>query len=526
MVATSQALASAAGLKALLDGGNAVDAAVTAAAVLAVVEPSMTGIGGDLLAMVYDAQTGTIHGLDSTGRSPHAATAAEYAARGITEMPAGGPLTIDVPGVVEGWHQLLARFGTFSLGKAIAPAIRYARDGFPVQEIMAADWEASAERIAGDPCAARTFLPDGCAPRAGEVFANPRLAATLEQIACDGRDAFYQGPIARAIAADLRGRNGLLVERDFADHHADWVDPIATTYRAYQLLEMPPSTQGFVALEMLNILEGFDIAATGHNSTDYLHLVAEAKKIAFADRAAYLCDREAMHADAIPTLTSKNYAASRRREIDLRRAGRYRAGHVPGAPTSCGDVDFTGLDLGDTIYMTAADGRGNVVSLIQSLFHSFGSGVVAGETGIALHNRGSGFNLIAGHPNEIGPHKRPLHTLVPAMLVKNGRPWVSFGVMGGDNQAQAHAQVAMNLIDFGMDIQAAGEAARMRHAAGELALESGIPREVQEALAARGHRVRDGRGLMGGFQGIMIDPETRVLMGGSDPRKDGAAIGY
>jgi gamma-glutamyltranspeptidase/glutathione hydrolase len=526
MVATSQALASAAGLKAMLDGGNAIDAAVTAAAVLAVVEPSMTGIGGDLLAMVFDAKTRTIHGLDSTGRSPHAATGAEYASRGITEMPIGGPLAIDVPGVVEGWHQLLTKFGTFSMAAALAPAIRYARDGFPVQQIIAADWQAAAERLAQDANAAKTFLPNGRAPRAGEVFANPRLAATLDQIARDGRDAFYQGSIARAIVADLHSRHGLLCERDFADHRADWVDPISTTYRGHQLLEMPPSTQGFVALEMLNILEGFDIAATGHNSTDFLHLVSEAKKIAFADRAAYLGDRDAMPADAIKTLTSKAYAGTRREEIDLTRAGRYRAGAVPGARTSFGDVDFTGLDLGDTIYLTAADGDGNVVSLIQSLFSSFGSGIVAAETGIALHNRGSGFNLIANHPNQIGPHKRPLHTLVPAMLVKDGMPWVSFGVMGGDNQAQAHAQVAMNLIDFGMDIQAAGEVARMRHAAGELALESGIPREVQDALAARGHRVRDGRGLMGGFQGIMIDPQTRVLMGGSDPRKDGAAVGF
>jgi gamma-glutamyltranspeptidase/glutathione hydrolase len=526
LMATSQALASAAGLRALQDGGNAIDAAVTAAAVLAVVEPSMTGIGGDLLAMVWDAKGGKLHALDSTGRSPHAATPQEYARRGLNQMPAGGPLTVDVPGVVDGWNELLARFGTVSLASALQPAIAYARDGFAVQEIIAANWHESAERLAQDPAAARTFLPNGRAPKAGEIFANPRLAASLDLIATGGRDAFYNGPVARAIVADMRARDGLLDERDLAEHEAEWVEPLTTRYRGYDLFEMPPSTQGFVALEMLNILEGFDIAAAGHNSADYLHLVAEAKKIAFADRAAYLADRDAVPASAMSMLTSKEYAAARRRDIDMQRAGSPRAGIVPGAVTSFAGVDFLGLDRGDTVYLTAADGDGNVVSLIQSLFNSFGAGFVAGDTGIALHNRGSSFNLIAGHPNEIGPHKRPLHTLVPAMLMKDGRPWVSFGVMGGDNQAQAHAQVVMNLVDFGMNIQAAGDAARVRHSGGELLVESGIDPAVRDALEARGHRLLDGRGAMGGFQGIMIDADSHVLMGGSDPRKDGLAIGY
>ena len=526
MVATSQALASAAGLRALHEGGNAIDAAITAAAVLAVIEPTMNGIGGDFLAMIWDARTSSLHAIDSTGRSAHAATPQEYARRGLQQMPGGGPLTVDVPGVVEGWNQVLTRFGTVSLSTALQPAIAYARDGFPVQEIIAADWSDAAERLAQDPAAARTFLPGGRAPRAGEVFANPRLAASLEIIAEGGRDAFYTGPLAQAIVGDMRARHGLLEERDFADHRAEWVEPLTTDYRGHDVREMPPSTQGFVALEMLNILEGFDIGAMAHNSADHLHLVAEAKKIAFADRAAYLADREAMANDAIRTLVSKDYAAARRSEIDMRTAGRYRAGAVPGATASSGDVDFLALDLGDTIYLTAADGQGNVVSLIQSLFNSFGAGIVAGDTGITLHNRGSGFNLIANHPNEIGPHKRPLHTLVPAMVMKNGRPWVAFGVMGGDNQAQAHAQVVMNLVDFGMHIQGAGEAARVRHGGGELLVESGISEDVREALAARGHRIRDGRGAMGGFQGIMIDPATGVLMGGSDPRKDGLAIGW
>jgi gamma-glutamyltranspeptidase/glutathione hydrolase len=528
MIATSQALASAAGLKALQDGGNAIDAAITAAAVLAVVEPSMNGIGGDLLAIVWDAKTKRIHALDATGRSAHTATPEEFAKRGLESMPGSGPLPVDVPGVVDGWHQLLSRFGTISMSTALQPAIKYARDGFPVQEIMADDWADSAKRLSQDPATAATFLPKGQAPQHGDIFANPRLAKTLELIAKGGRDEFYKGTIARAIIADMRARNGLLDERDFTDHKSDWVEPIRTNYRGVDVLEMPPSTQGFVALEMLNILEGFDIKSFGHNSADYLHAVTEAKKIAFADRAAYLADRDAMPKNALATLLSKDYAAMRRKDINMQQTGNFKPGALPGAPGAPGavDVDFSGSDLGDTIYMTAADGQGNVVSLIQSLFSAFGAGIVAGETGITLHNRGSGFNLRPGHPNQVAPHKRPLHTLVPAMLLRDGRPWVSFGVMGGDNQAQAHAQLVMNLVDFGMNIQEAGEAARMRHGGDSLQLESGIGAEVRKALEARGHTTRDGRGAMGGFQGILIDPRTGVLMGGSDVRKDGLAIGW
>ena len=516
MIATSQTLASAAGLKVFQDGGNAIDAAVTAAAVLAVVEPSMNGIGGDLLAIVYDAKTKKVYGLDSTGRSAYAATPEEYAKRGLKEMPGRGVLTVDVPGVVEGWHQLLTRFGTISLAKAMAPAIRIARDGFPVAELMADDWQDSMKTLAADPATAATFLPDGKAPKQGDIFANPRLSRTMEAIAKEGRDAFYKGSIARAIVADLKQRNGLLDMRDFADHKADWVDPISVNYRGYDVLEMPPSTQGFVALEMLNIMEGFDIKKLGHNSADYLHVVTEAKRIAFADRSAFLADRDHMQKDVLKRLLSKEYATSRRKEIDMNKAAKSYG------PTR----DFSGQDHGDTIYMTAADGQGNVISFIQSLFGGFGAGFVAGETGVTMHNRGSGFNLTPGHPNQIGPHKRPLHTLVPAMIMKDGKPWVSFGVMGGDNQAQAHAQVVANFVDFGMHVQEAGDAARMRHAGQELALESGIGPDVRKALEARGHTIRNGRGQMGGYQAIFIDPKTGVMLGGSDLRKDGLAIGW
>lgn len=514
MIATSQSLASAAGLKVLHDGGNAIDAAVTAAAVLAVIEPSMNGIGGDLLALVYDAKTKQVHGLDSTGRSAYAATPAEFKQRGFAEMPVNGALAVDVPGVVEGWHQLLNRFGTITLARALTPAIALARDGFPVAELMSYEFQNNLATLSADPHTAETFLLNGRPPRHGEIFRNARLARSLELIAKDGRDAFYTGSIAEAIVADLRRRNGLFEMRDFADHQADWVEPISTNYRGYDLLEMPPSTQGFVALEMLNIMEGFDIASLGHNSADYIHVVSEAKRIAFADRSTFLADRDHMPNGVLQTLTSKDYAASRRRDISMSKAA---VGYA--------SLDFAGKDLGDTIYLTAADGHGNVISFIQSLFSSFGAGFVAGDTGITLQNRGSGFVLTPGHPNEIGPHKRPLHTLVPAMLVKNGRPWISFGVMGGDNQAQAHAQMVANFVDFGMHVQEAGDAARIRHMGDALAVESAIGSDVRRALEAKGHVIKDGRGQVGGYQAIHVDADTGVLMGASDLRKDGCAIG-
>jgi gamma-glutamyltranspeptidase/glutathione hydrolase len=526
MIATSQSLASGAGLKVLQDGGNAIDAAITAAAVLAVVEPSMNGIGGDLFAIVFDAKTKKLYALDASGRSARAATPEELKRRGLTDMPSRGPLPVDVPGVVDGWSQLLSRFGTIDLAKAVEPAIAFARDGYPVHEILAGDWADAADVLARDPAAAATFLPNGHAPKAGDVFANPRLAKSLELIAKGGRDAFYKGPIAKAIAADMKARDGLIDEQDLAAHTSDWVDALTTNYRGYDVYEMPPSTQGFVALEMLNILEGFDLKAMGHNSAAYLHAVSEAKKIAFADRAAYLADRASVPPNAMATLLSKEYAAARRKEIDLRKAGQYKAGALGSGTRTAEELSFDGRDHGDTIYMTAADGQGNVISLIQSLFSGFGAGIVAGETGIALHNRGAGFVLEAGHPNEIAPRKRPLHTLVPAMVLKDGRPWFSFGVMGGDNQAQAHVQVLANVIDFGFNVQGAGDAARMRHGGNGLALESGIGADVRAALTALGHTIVDGRGAMGGYQAILIDPKSGVLMGGSDPRKDGLAIGW
>jgi len=526
MIATSQPLASAAGLQVLREGGNAVDAAVTAAAVLTVVEPTMNGIGGDLFAIVQDAGTHTLHGLNASGRSAYAATPDAFASRGLTAIPQRGVLSVTVPGAVDGWAALLQRFGTIPLSRALAPAIAYAREGYPVSEVIAWQWKAAAPVLAADPAAARTFLPNGRAPEPGEIFTNPNLARTLEQIAAGGRDAFYLGVVAASIVADVRARQGLLDARDFADQRVDWVEPVSTTYRGYDVFELPPNTQGLVALEMLNIVEGYDLKALAHNTAAYLHLLVEAKRIAFADRDAYLADPGSVPPAVVRMMLSKGYAASRRKEINPAQAARsYAPGRVEGVQSPAARP-ATHEATGDTVYLTAADRHGNVISLIQSLFDSFGAGIVAGDTGITLQNRGSLFTLQPGHPNRVAPHKRPFHTLVPAMVLKDGRPWLSFGVMGGDMQPQGHVQVLLNLIDFGMNVQEAGEAPRFRHTAAGLALESAITPESRFGLSQRGHRVIDSIGVFGGFQGILIDPRTGVLMGGSDPRKDGLAIGF
>ena len=532
MIATSQPLASVAGLKVLQEGGNAIDAAVTAAAVLAVVEPSMTGIGGDLFAIVYDANTKTLHALNASGRSPYAATPEEFAKRREERMPSAGVLTVTVPGVVEGWSELLSKYGTVPMSRAVAPAIDYARSGYPVTEIISGQWSRSEHKLASDAVTAATFLPNGHPPCPGEIFVNRKLAGTLELIGNAGRDAFYKGPIAKAIVADMKKRNGLLEERDFADHQADWVDPISTNYRGYDVYETPPNSQGFVVLEMLNILEGFDLKSMGYNSPEYIHTLVEAKRIAFADRAAYLADPAFVPPAVLKALIAKDYAALRRKDIDPHHAAEsYTPGSFGVRSTLSAHIaeaaqNFTALDRGDTIYMTAADGQGNFISLIQSLFSDFGSGVVAGETGILLHNRGSGFNLTPGSPDQIGPHKRPLHTLIPAFVMKDGVPWLSFGVMGGDHQAQGHTQVLVNAIDFGMNVQEAGEAARVNHGNDGLQVESATPEPVIAALTERGHNVVHSVGACGGYQGIMFDARTGVLMGGSDVRKDGLAIGW
>ena len=524
-IATSQPLATAAGLRVLQSGGNAIDAAVTAAAVLSVVEPTMTGIGGDLFALVYDAKTKAVRALNASGRAPAAATLDEFRRRHLDKIPYRGELSVSVPGVVDGWSELLAKHGTVTLAQALEPAIRYARDGYGVSEIISWQWRDQAEVLAKDANAARVFLPGGKPPQAGDLFRNPELAASLEAIARGGRDAFYRGAIGRAVADDMKRRGGLLTADDLAANHPDWVDPISTTYRGYQVLEMPPNTQGITALEMLNLLEGYDVKALGHNSAAYLHLLVEAKRLAFADRDAWIGDLASMPKAALDRMLSKEYAASRRHEIDPERAAKeYVPLRLGGSAAP--DRGNHPQAMGDTVYLTAADSQGNIISLIQSIYEAFGSGIVAGDTGIVLQNRGSLFSLTPGHPNQLAPGKRPFHTLIPAMVLKDGRPWLSFGVMGGDMQAQGHVQVLLNLIEFGMNIQDAGEAARFRDSDAGLALESSIPPAARFGLIERGHKVIDSVGVFGGFQGIMIDPATRMLMAGSDPRKDGMAAGW
>ncbi|MEX2660914.1 MAG: gamma-glutamyltransferase [Vicinamibacterales bacterium] len=524
IIATSQPLASAAGLAVLQNGGNAIDAAVTAAAVLSVVEPTMNGIGGDLFALVYDPKTKTVRALNASGRAPAAATIEEFKRRNLESIPYRGELSVSVPGVVDGWSELLAKHGTIGLDTALQPAIRYAKDGYAVSEIIAHQWQNQEITLARDPGAAATFLIDGRAPRTGEIFRNPKLGASLEAIATGGRDAFYKGPIAKAIADDMARRKGLLTASDLAAHTSDWTDPISTDYKGHQVLEFPPNTQGVVALEMLNILEGLDLKALGHNSAAYLHLLVEAKKIAFADRDAWLADPAAVPPEALKKMLSKAYGTERRKDINPDRAARdYKPLSIAGGSPSGEEHPQA---HGDTIYLTAADKDGNVISLIQSIYESFGAGIVAGDTGIALHNRGALFSLSAGHPNVLAPGKRPFHTLVPAMVLKDGRPWLSFGVMGGDMQPQGHVQVLLNLIEFGMNVQEAGEAPRFRHSSAGLALETAISPEARFGLSDRGHRLINSIGAFGGFQGILIDPKTGVMMGGSDPRKDGLAIGW
>jgi gamma-glutamyltranspeptidase/glutathione hydrolase len=466
-----------------------------------------------------------VHALNGSGRAGALATPEEFRRRDVQRIPLRGELSVSVPGIVDGWNELLTKYGTRSLAETLQPAIAYARDGYGVSEIIAAQWKEVEPMLARDPESAKTFLVDGRAPQPGDVFRNPDLARSLELIAKDGRDAFYKGPIAVAIAAEMEKRHGLVTLKDLNDHHAEWVEPISTTYRGYQVLELPPNTQGVAALEMLNIMEGFDLKQMGWGSAAYLHTLVEAKRIAFADRGAWIGDPASTPQKAIDRMLSKEYAADRRKEINPgKAAARYAPLALDGRSTPEGLDDPIGR--GDTVYLTAADAEGNVISLIQSLYETFGSGIVAGDTGIMLHNRGNLFTLVPGHPNQIAPGKRPFHTLIPAMVMRDGVPWVSFGVMGGDMQAQGHAQVLANLIDFGMNIQEAGEAPRFRDSGSGLALESPFAAEARAGLTSRGHKLIQSVGVWGGFQGILIDPKTHVLQAGSDPRKDGMAAGW
>lgn len=511
MVATSQPLAAQAGLKILQQGGNAVDAAVGTAAMLNVVEPMSTGIGGDMFAIVYMAKTQELAGLNGSGRSAYTASIDFFAKQGMNTIPTTGVYSISVPGAVDGWETLLKKYGTMSFAQVLQPAIDHATKGFPVSEIIAADWERSVPKLEAHPDTARTYLRDGRAPKVGEIFTQQNLANTLKKIAVGGSDVFYRGDIAQEVVSSLHELGGQLTTKDFADHHSTWVKPVSTTYRGVKLFELPPNGQGIAALEMLNILEGFDLKSLGHNSAEYLHLLVEAKKLAFADRDAYYADPDKVMVP-VDRLISKEYAEQQCKRINLEKAA---PSFGPGL-----------TERGDTIYLTVVDKDRNCVSFINSLFHSFGSGIVAGNTGICLQNRGCLFSLDRKHPNRLEPHKRPFHTIIPAIAFKHEQPWLVFGVMGGDMQPQGHVQVLLNIVDFGMNVQLAGEAARFRHLHEGLALESEITVDVRKQLAEKGHQIVEALGEFGGYQAIMIDPDTRVLMGGSDPRKDGCVVGW
>jgi gamma-glutamyltranspeptidase / glutathione hydrolase len=526
MVATGQPLAVQVGLAVLENGGNAVDAAIATNAALGLMEPMSCGVGGDLYALVWDAKTQKLYGLNASGRSPYKATREFFAAKGLEEIPTTGPLSWSVPGCVDGWEELRKRFGTRTLAQLLEPSIRYAEEGFPVSPVIAGYWQGSAAKLRRHPESAKVYLPDGRPPRAGDVFKNPALARTYRTLAAEGRDAFCKGSIARALVAFSEKNGGLFAPKDFADHTSTWVEPVGTTYRGHEVWEIPPPGQGIAVLQMLNILEGYDLKKMGPESADYWHLILEAKKLVYADRARFYADPDFARVP-VAELISKPYAAERRKLIDPQKA----MTRIP-----AGDPK---LGRSDTVYLCAVDKDRNCVSLIQSNYMGFGSGLAPADLGFALQNRGTLFALDAGHANCLEPHKRPFHTIIPAMVTKGGKPWLVFGVMGGDMQPQGQVEVLCNLIDFGMNLQEAGESPRLEHVGsatptgapgsrtgGTVKAERGIPARVVEELTRRGHHVTAVKTNGGGYQAILIDPKNNVLHGASEARKDGCAAGY
>ena len=525
MVAASHPLAVRIGVSLLEQGGSAVDAAIAVNAVLGFLEPTACGIGGDLFAIVWDAESGKLYGLNASGRAPRGLTADEVPATDQGTIPLYSPYAWSVPGTVDGWFELHERFGRLPMATVLAPAIRAADEGEPVPQVIAAAWQRSARIFAEMPGFAGTFLPHGEAPEEGEVFRNPDLARTYRMLAEQGRKAFYAGPITEATVAFSDRNDGFFSMQDFTKHESEWVEPDSTTYRGVTVYELPPNGQGLAALQMLNILEGFDLRALGRDSAQFWHLMAEAKKLAFEDRARFYAD-PAFSDVPIRGLLSKEYAAERALLIDPNRASRRIEAGNPR------------LFQGDTTYLTTADADGNMVSLIQSNYTGFGSGYVVEGWGFGIQNRGGLFNLDRESPNYLEPGKRPFHTIIPAFAMKGGKPWLSFGVMGGDMQPQGHVQVLVNLIDFDMNLQEAGDAPRFYHGGsseptgtlmttgGTLHLEAGVPAEVRRDLRRMGHRLAVTVGRYGGYQAIARDPRTGVYFGASESRKDGCALGY
>jgi gamma-glutamyltranspeptidase/glutathione hydrolase len=523
MAATSHPLATIVALAILKKGGSAVDAAIAANACLGLMEPVSNGIGGDIFAIVWDAKTQKLYGLNGSGRSPKSLTLDYFLKNGYKEIPEYGPLPVSVPGCVDGWFQLHGKFGKLAMKDILQPTIDYARNGFPMAELIAYYLASSAPRYEKYPGFKEVFMPNGKTPAKGEIFKNPFLANTLEKIVQGGRDAFYKGDIARTIDAYMKEQGGFLSYNDLAAHTSEWVEPVSTNYRGYDVWELPPNGQGIAALQMLNILEQYDLKSMGFGSAAYMHLFIEAKKLAFEDRAKYYSD---MDFNPIPVseLISKDYAAERNKLINPNHAGRsYPAGK---------------LGHGDTIYLTTSDKDGNMVSLIQSNYLGIGSGMIPTGLGFVLQDRGNLFSLDKNHMNVYEPGKRPFHTIIPAFVTKDGKPYLSFGVMGGSMQPQGHVQVLVNIIDFGMNLQEAGDAPRMNHEGsseptgttmtngGYVQLESGFDTETVRELRKMGHDIRFTVGPYGGYQAIMWDDKNKTFIGASESRKDGMAAGY
>jgi len=523
MAATSQPLATQVALDILKKGGSATDAAIAANAVLGLVEPTGNGMGGDLFAIVWDADKNELTALNASGRSPKSLSLDYFVENEMTKIPSHGPLPVSVPGCVDGWFELHEKYGKLSMAEILQPAIDYSENGFPVTELVAYYMNRSVPFLSKFDGFAEVFAPNGKAPVKGEIFKNPALANTFKKLVEGGRDAFYKGDIARTIASYMKDQGGFITYEDMADHTSEWVDPVSTNYRGYDVWEIPPNGQGIAALQILNLLEDYDIAEMGFGSEAYIHTFTEAKKLAFEDRAKYYADMDFAKVP-VKELISKAYADERRKLINPQKAAK--------------SIAESKLEDGDTIYLTVADGDGNMVSLIQSNYRGMGSGMTPPGLGFVLQDRGELFALDANHMNAYEPGKRPFHTIIPAFITKDGKPWVSFGLMGGAMQPQGHAQIVINLIDFEMNLQEAGDAPRMQHGGssqptgsimkdgGILYLETGIDYEVIRELSKKGHKVQFNIGGYGGYQAIMWDEVNKVYYGASESRKDGQAAGY
>ena len=526
MAATSHPLATQIALDIMRKGGNAIDAAIAANAALGLMEPTGNGIGGDLFAIVWDARTEKLYGLNASGRSPAGLTREWLVEQGNRFIPKYGPLPVSVPGAVDGWFELHGRFGSLPMKDILQPTVDYARNGHPVHQSIQSGWERNVERLSDYPGFVEQMTIDGRAPAVGEMWRNPNLANTLERIAREGRDVFYKGDIARVIGEYMQANGGFLSYEDMAAHRSDWVEPQSVNYRGYDVWELPPNGQGIAALQMLNILERYDVAALGFGSADYIHLLLEAKKLAFEDRARFYADPDYMDV-SVGALLSEEYAAQRSQLINTDEAAK---------AFPHGDPEV--LREGDTIYLTTADREGNMVSLIQSNYRGMGSGMTPPGLGFVLQDRGELFSLEEGHPNAFAPGKRPFHTIIPAFITRGGKPWVSFGLMGGDMQPQGHVQIVVNMVDFGMGLQEAGDAPRIYHwgsseptgesmaDGGIVALETGFDYAVIRDLVGRGHTIQVDVGSFGGYQAIMKHPEHGVYFGASESRKDGQAAGF